>query len=121
MESEEIPADEEHALQELTYQEAAEMMGKLSPELKRLVRADRKNAKKPFPEEQWWLLYDSVLRKLDPDGEIRLEQVLDLRNAGNNGRNTSLDCSYQSWRIDILRTCAGSSGRLPAEGLRSRQ
>ena len=76
LESEEIPADEEHALQELTYQEAAEMMGKLSPELKRLVRADRKNAKKPFPEEQWWLLYDSVLRKLDPDGEIRLEQVL---------------------------------------------
>ena len=76
LESEEIPADEEHALQELTYQEAAEMMGKLSPELKRLVRADRKNAKKPFPEEQWWLLYDSVLRKLDPDGQIRLEQVL---------------------------------------------
>ena len=49
MESEEIPADEEHALQELTYQEAAEMMGKLSPELKRLVRADRKNAaRSPF-------------------------------------------------------------------------
>ena len=72
----EIPADEKQALQELTYREAAEMMGKLSPSLERLVRADKKNAEKPFPEEQWWLLYDSVLKKMDPEGNVRLEQVL---------------------------------------------
>ena len=40
----EIPADEKQALQELTYREAAEMMGKLAPSLERLVRADKKNA-----------------------------------------------------------------------------
>lgn len=72
----EIPADREHAESSLTYGEAAAMMKSLSPGLERLVRADRKNEKKPFPVEQWWLLYDSVLKKADLQGRVEEKNIL---------------------------------------------
>ncbi|MDO4267850.1 MAG: SpoIID/LytB domain-containing protein [Eubacteriales bacterium] len=69
------PADEDHAQGTLTYGEAKTMMDAFSPELGALVRADRKNSGKPFPEEQWWLLYDSVLRREDPDGQVKTVEL----------------------------------------------
>ncbi|MDD3252125.1 MAG: SpoIID/LytB domain-containing protein [Lachnospiraceae bacterium] len=72
----EAPADAKHAEGELTYGEAAHMAQALSPELSDVVKVTRQNREKPFPHELWWLFYDSVLRELDPEGEVAKTSVL---------------------------------------------
>lgn len=72
----ETPADKKHAEGKLTYGEARQIAGALSPSLGELVKVTKKNREKPYPEELWWLLYDSVLKEADPDGLVKKEKVL---------------------------------------------
>ena len=67
---EETPATQEAAQGKLTYQEAARIAGALSPELGKRVSVTKKNREKPYPEEMWWLLYDSLLRLPEISGKV---------------------------------------------------
>ena len=55
------PAQEECAQGELTYGEAGQIARALSPELGDRIMVTKKNRDKPYPEELWWLFYDSLL------------------------------------------------------------
>ena len=71
----ETPADQEHAEGFLTYREAARIAEQLSGNLKRLVLANRRNGEKAYPAEDWWLLYDSLLKEADREGAVHTETV----------------------------------------------
>ena len=71
----ETPADREHAEGFLTYREAARIAEQLSGNLKRLVLANRRNGEKAYPAEDWWLLYDSLLKEADWEGAVHTETV----------------------------------------------
>ncbi len=71
----ETPADREHAEGFLTYREAARIAEQLSGNLKRLVLANRRNGEKAYPGEEWWLLYDSLLKEADREGAVHTETV----------------------------------------------
>ena len=61
----------------LTYAEAAYMAGQVSGKLKLQAGSTRKNRDQAFPEEDWWKLYDSILRETDPEGKVEeMEAVL---------------------------------------------
>lgn len=63
---EDTPAAAETAEGALTYQEAARIAAYVSPELEKLVSVNRKNQEKAYPEESWWLLYDSFVKTVVP-------------------------------------------------------
>lgn len=71
----ETPADREHAEGFLTYREADRIAEQLSGNLKRLVLANRRNGEKAYPAEDWWLLYDSLLKEADREGVVHTETV----------------------------------------------
>lgn len=71
----ETPADREYAEGFLTYREAARIAEQLSGNLKRLVLANRRNGEKAYPAEDWWLLYDSLLKEADREGAVHTETV----------------------------------------------
>ena len=70
------PAAEAAAQGMLTYGEAAQIAGRISPELKERIRMTKKNRDKPYPKEQWWLFYDAFLKEADPEGEVETAAVL---------------------------------------------
>lgn len=71
----ETPADREHAEGFLTCHEAARIAEQLSGNRKRPVLANRRNGKKAYPAEDWWLLYDSLLKEADREGAVHTETV----------------------------------------------
>lgn len=72
----ETPPTEEGAQGQLTYGEAAQIAGKISPELESRIRMTKKNRNKPYPEEQWWLFYDAFLKEADPEEQVEKTEVL---------------------------------------------
>ncbi len=73
---ENTPADEKTAEGALTYSEAEQIASAVDPMLASRVRATKKNWEKPFPEEAWWLLYDEILKRMDPEGTVREEEMV---------------------------------------------
>ena len=71
----ETPADRERAEGLLTYREAARIAEQASGSLKRLVSENRRNGTKAYPKEDWWLLYDSLLKELDPEKTVHTESI----------------------------------------------
>ncbi len=71
----ETPADREHAEGLLTCSEAARIAGQVSGSLNRLVPGNRRSGDKAYPEDAWWLLYDSLLKEADPEGAVHTETV----------------------------------------------
>ncbi len=67
---EDTPATEESASGKLTYGEAAQIAGALSPELGKKISVTKKNREKPYPEDLWWLFYDSLLRLPEMEGKV---------------------------------------------------
>lgn len=75
--SEELtPADEKTAEGVLTYEEAAGIAAAVSPELESQIHMTKQNREKPYPEESWWLFYDSLLKRADPEGKVEVKSVL---------------------------------------------
>lgn len=70
------PATEKAAQEPLTYGEAAQIAGKVSPELRDRIRMTKKNRDKPFPQDQWWLFYDAFLKEADPKGQVKKASLL---------------------------------------------
>lgn len=71
---EDTPAQQEYAEGQLTYGEAARIAKSLSPELGARVSVTKGNRGKPYPEEMWWLLYDSILRWVETEDEDKVER-----------------------------------------------
>lgn len=76
LKEEETPADEKTASGQLTYGEAVRIAAQISEELEALIRANKKNQDQPYPEELWWLFYDSLLNEVDPEGMVQKETLL---------------------------------------------
>ncbi len=72
---EETPAEEAYAEEMLTYGEAARIARAFSPSLEDRVGATKGNQNRHYPEEMWWLLYDSLLKEADPDGNVEKRTV----------------------------------------------
>ena len=70
------PADRAHGEGILTFGEAEQMMAPLGGGLAGLVKANDQNRDRYFPEERWWLLYDSVLKQADPEGAVGTEELV---------------------------------------------
>ena len=59
---------------------------------------NRRNGTKAYPEEDWWLLYDSLLKKeSDPEKTVHTESIRHIRNSGKHSGLSGLDGVYQSW------------------------
>lgn len=56
----------------LTYGEASFMAGQVSGRLKAQVGATRYNRDSVYPQEQWWELYDGILKEKDPEGAVKM-------------------------------------------------
>lgn len=69
------PPTEKTAEGWLTYQEVSEAVKAISEPLERDVKLTKQNRDKPFPKEQWWLLYNEILKITDPDGTVKQEAV----------------------------------------------
>lgn len=72
---EETPAESETAEEKLTYQEASRIAGALSPELGERIAVNRKNRNQPYPEELWWLFYDSLVHSVEPAKQVEKKSI----------------------------------------------
>ena len=94
------PASLSSAQGYLTYAEAAYMAGQVSGKLKLQAGSTRNNRGQAYPEEDWWKLYDSILKETDPEGKVEeIEAVL-------YGTPSNLD-QAESW---TAYTTAGNFG-----------
>ena len=55
----------------LTYEDAAYMMGKVSGDLEKQVGMTHWNRKKTFARNDWWDLYRAVVEKMDHEGSMK--------------------------------------------------
>ncbi|MCD8224321.1 MAG: SpoIID/LytB domain-containing protein [Clostridiales bacterium] len=68
---ENTPATGEAAEGQLTYGEARGIAEAVDPALVSLIGSGRQDASRAYPEEYWWLFYDSLLNYADPDGQVQ--------------------------------------------------
>ncbi|MGL5438079.1 MAG: SpoIID/LytB domain-containing protein [Lachnospiraceae bacterium] len=83
LKEQDTPANEQTAMDQLTYGEAYQIAYQFSPDLTDSVRLTTKNVDKPYPEEFWWRLYDSLLKETDSEDRARLTSVLVYGTAAN--------------------------------------
>jgi len=84
---ESTPADENTAEGKLTYAEAYRIAGCFSQELASSIRMTKKNRDQPYPEESWWLFYDTLLKQADPEKAVALTTLLIYATAANVEEN----------------------------------
>ncbi len=72
---EETPADSGTAEEMLTYQEASRIAMTFSPKLGERIAVNKKNRNQPYPEELWWLFYDSLLHSLEPAKKVEKKSI----------------------------------------------
>lgn len=96
----------------LTYAEASYMAGQVSGKLKFQAGSTRKNRDQAFPEEDWWKLYDSILRETDPEGKVEeMEAVLygtpsNLEQAESwTAYTTAGNFGFQGLALDAFLDC----------------
>ena len=96
----------------LTYAEASYMAGQVSGKLKLQAGSTRKNRDQAFPEEDWWKLYDSILRETDPEGKVEeMEAVLygtpsNLEQAESwTAYTTAGNFGFQGLALDAFLDC----------------
>lgn len=70
------PASSEHAKGYLTYREASELAEALSPGGGDLVRTRKKKSSKPYPADQWWFLYEELVKATGNEGTVKTLDVL---------------------------------------------
>ena len=115
----------------LTYAEAAYMAGQVSGKLKLQAGSTRKNRDQAFPEEDWWKLYDSILRETDPEGKVEeMEAVLygtpsNLEQAESwTAYTTAGNFGFQGLALDAFLDCEirflARGGEMITSGLVSR-
>lgn len=60
----------------LTYEEAYTLASGLSEKLKGSVKVTKQNRTKHYPKDQWWYLYDEILKITDPDHKVESKKLL---------------------------------------------
>lgn len=90
---EDTPADEKTALGQLTYGEAYYIASEISDNLASLIKATKQNSEKPYPEELWWLFYDSLLKEADTEGRVEKSSVF-IYGTPDNIENTPAWTAY---------------------------
>lgn len=60
----------------LTYGEVHDLAGKISNNLKPLVRVTKKNRNQPIPKDDWWLFYQELVKHTDPENQMKNTNVL---------------------------------------------
>ena len=115
----------------LTYAEASYMAAQVSGKLKLQTGSTRKNRDQAFPEEDWWKLYDSILRETDPEGKVEeMEAVLygtpsNLEQAESwTAYTTAGNFGFQGLALDAFLDCEirflARGGEMITSGLVSR-
>lgn len=79
----------------LTYGEAAFAADQLSPGLSQALNISKKKYAKPMPKTEWWLFYESLLKKVDPDRAVKSETLL-LYGTPANVKDASAWIAYTS-------------------------
>ncbi|MEG2700742.1 MAG: SpoIID/LytB domain-containing protein, partial [Hungatella sp.] len=59
----------------LTYEEANALASQISERLDGYVKITKQNRTKHFPKEQWWLLYEEILKDTDPEGTVETKNL----------------------------------------------
>ena len=115
----------------LTYAEASYMAAQVSGKLKLQTGSTRKNRDQAFPEEDWWKLYDSILRETDPEGKVE-ETVAVLYGTPSNleqaesrtAYTTAGNFGFQGLALDAILDCEirflARGGEMITSGLVSR-
>lgn len=67
---------EDFAAGALTYGEAAFAAEKVEKGLSKALNISRKKYGEPMPKEEWWLFYDTFLKKADPEGKVRKQNLV---------------------------------------------
>ncbi|RGY98375.1 SpoIID/LytB domain-containing protein [Clostridium sp. AM58-1XD] len=70
------PPDAKSAQGYLTYEEADYLAEAMSKELKNKIRLTRKNKSEAIPQDEWWLFYDSLVNKNDPEKKVQEKEIL---------------------------------------------
>lgn len=68
-------ADSKTAEGLLTYGETEYLAGQISKQLEKSVKATKRNRNRHFPAEQWWLLYQEILKITDPQEQVVLKEL----------------------------------------------
>ncbi len=55
----------------LTYKEASFLAARGGKEFKAQVGANKRNQDRPYPQEEWWRLYEAMAKELDPEGKVQ--------------------------------------------------
>lgn len=71
LDSKVTPATLTSAQGNLTYEDAAYMMGKVSGDLEKQVGMTHWNRKKTFARNDWWDIYRAVVEKTDQEGSMK--------------------------------------------------
>lgn len=83
--SEELtPAVLKEAEGQLTYEEAAYFLGKVSEKLSGQVEMTKRNREKPFPKDRWWELYEQLCQESE-EAEIVKESLVICGTPENGG------------------------------------
>lgn len=85
--------DKKFALDALTYGEAAYAAERLSPGLSQALGVSTKKYGKPMPKEEWWLFYESFLKKADPNRSV-VKQNIFLYGTPDNVKEASAWTAY---------------------------
>lgn len=72
----EVKAGKNFAEDALTYGEAAYAAEQLSPGLSQALNVSKKKYKKPMPKKEWWLFYETFLKKVDTEHAVDSENLL---------------------------------------------
>ena len=67
---------EDFAAGALTYGEAAFAAEKVEKGLSKALNISRKKYEEPMPKEEWWLFYDTFLKKADPEGKVQKQNLV---------------------------------------------
>ena len=74
--SEELTApDSKTAEGLLTYGEAEYLAAQISAPLAKTVKATKKNRDTHFPKDQWWFLYEEILKITDPEDQVITKEL----------------------------------------------
>lgn len=85
--------DQEYASDALTYGEAAYAADKISPGLSQVLGVSVKKYKKPIPKEEWWLFYESFLKRADAGKNVGKKNLI-LYGTPDNVKEASAWTAY---------------------------
>lgn len=85
----------------LTYEDTAYMMGKVSGDLEKQVGMTHWNRKKTFARNDWWDIYRAVVEKTDQEGSMKEISAILFGTPSNMEPGRQLDSLYNRRQLRI--------------------